>query len=369
MKLQGISKATISGIDALKTCSGFSLESRVELVTFEHCHVEGLSMTGFQTPSARVSGNSTGIGYNVVDDSSAKNVVFNQCDTLDIGGSGGTALRSARIGKEDRTNPKGRNITFKNCKFASTMNGSASYQQFEYKGRFRWEGPWEFQNLPGVTDGLSYIDCDIQDTHNSAYKPRSVLHGNTVLSLLNSIGSTPCTVTESDLNSQFNPFDTYHTVVFNEAAYKFVALASLPWGWNTLDVCGQWVSGNPLLLVQLNGGAFTEVVRLQFNGLNDQPRRWRVLFWNPTPQASYRIGLTCQNIGDTCRINTIDCYPGLPRIDITDPFQQVVAALPSPSERWFGTTFIVRASGVADTVYICMKDSAGAYVMKQITLT
>lgn len=381
MKLQGVSKATISGIDALKTCAGFSLEGRVELVTFNHCHVEGLSMSGFQTPSDRVSSNSTGIGYNVVDDTSAKRVVFNHCDTLDIGGTGGTAVASARVGKEDRTNPKGRSVLFKDCKFSATMNGATvydatntalqagAYRPFDYKGRFEWEGPWEFSGLGRVPDGLSYIDCNIKDSHNVAYKPRSLLHGTTVLSLLNPIGTTPPTITENTLSGQFNPYDVYHTVVFNEAAYKLVSLASLPYGWNTLDVSGMWVSGNPLLVVQLNGGDFAEIVRLQFNGLNDLPRRWRVAFWNPTPQASYRIGLSCQAVGDTCRIHSISCYPGLPKQDQIDSDYELVGALPTPSERWFGTTFIVRSAGVADTASLCVKDAASSFVMRQLTLT
>lgn len=190
-----------------------------------------------------------------------------------------------------------------------------------------------------------------------------------MLSLRDGQGTTPPTITENNLSGQFNPYDVYHQVVFNEAAYKLVSTISLPYGWNTLDVCGNWVSGNPILSVQLAGGAFTEVIRLQFNGLNDQPRRWRVLFWNPTPQASYWVGLTCQNIGDTCNIQYIDCYPGLPKLDPPEAPIQVVKTLPTASARWYGTTFTTRNTGVADTHHVCVRDAANAYVNKQITIT
>lgn len=369
MKLQGVSKMDIIGVDVLKANCGISFEGRVELINVNRCHIEGLAGSTYPSQGTRVSLDSNGVGFSIVDDSSAKNIVFNECDSIDLAGTGSTAVTSLRVGKEDRTNPEGRSVELNNCKFTLTMDGSASYLPVVIRGRIRWNGRWRFTALPSAPNGLSYIDYDINDGNNSGLRYRSLLNGNTVLSLRDGQGTTPPTITENNLSGQFNPYDVYHQVVFNEAAYKLVSTISLPYGWNTLDVCGNWVSGNPILTVQLAGGAFTEVVRLQFNGLNDIPRRWRVLFWNPTPQASYWVGLTCQNIGDTCNIQYIDCYPGLPKLDAPEAPIQVVKTLPTASARWYGTTFTTRNTGVADTHHVCVRDAANAYVMRQIALT
>lgn len=390
-RLRGISKADFIGIDFLKTNSGFSLESRVELIEFRRCHVEGLGQMGgtpqtnYSTKASRVHADSQNIAFSIIDDSTAKQVKFIQCDTLDIGipsgGSAGTGLASMRIGKEERTNPNGRSVEFENCKWATTMCGSASYTPIIHRGRYKWRGPWPFTGTTAPANppnGCSYIDFDIRDTANAGYRYRSLLGGNTVLSLLDGQTATggsptPPTIAENALGNNFHPSDVHHSVTFNQAGYKLVKIISLPYGWITFDVSGYKVAGNPLLLVQINGGSggsdFTEVIKLQFDGLNDKSRRWRVLFWNPTPQLSYRVGLSCQAAGDICEISHIDCYPGLPREDTTILDTQIVSALPAASARWESMKFVIRNAGVADTHHLCVRDASNAYAMKQIALT
>lgn len=393
-KIRGVSKADFRGIDFLKTNTGVSLEGRVELVTFLRCHVEGLGQTGgtpstnYNTKSSRIHANSENVGFSIVDDSSAKGILFDRCDTLDIGipsgGSAGTALASAYIGGEDRTNPNGRSVKFKDCNFSTTMCGApltgtnpTPYKAIVHKGRYEWEGAWKFTDTTAPVNppnGVSYIDFNIKDKANAGFRYRSLLGGNTVLSLIDGQTATggsptPPVITENTLAANFHPSDVHHSVVFKQANYKLVKTISLPYGWITLDVSGYKTAGNPMLLVQMAGGTFTEFIKLQFNGLNDKSRRWRVFFWNPTPQVSCWVGLTCQQVDDACEISHIDCYPGLPREDTTILDTQIVAALPAASARWESMKFVIRNTGVADTHHLCVRDAANAFVMKQIALT
>lgn len=366
-RIQGVSKGLINQFDVMTCNSGFSFEGSNELLRLVQCHVEGIGNVGYSA-SADVSASSAGIGFNFVDDQQHRKIKLIQCDTIDTGTTGGSAVASVRIGRNDFTNPTLETIELDDCNLAGTMTGSASYKPLVNRGRFKWRGLWGFTNNVSLSlNSQGYIDMEIDDSYNNAAPYIDLIGGGTVLSLVNGSATNPPTITEVAIGT--TSYNVAHQVVFNAAGYELIRTINAPYGWITIDVVGYKTVGNPLLFVQQNGGSFTDLVRVQFGGLNDKQRRWRIAFWNDTANQGLKIGLSCQSIGDACVIQSINCYPGLPRRDVPQTMDHIVTALPTPSLRWRYHRMALRNGATDETRHTCVVDASGAYVWKQYTLT
>ncbi len=365
-RIRGTSKARINGMDIMKCNSGFSFEGENALIELKHCHVEGLAMDGYQLTSSSVSAESHGVAFSFIDDAQAKSVVLSQCDTIDLGGSGGTAVASLRVGKTVSAAPYNHNIKLDNdCSFALNMSESANYQPIRNRGKMKWVGPWRFENFSPPPNGLADLDFDIEDTMHNPMPYIPLLGGNTVLSLRNGVGAGLApTITPTSRGTVAREFA--HRVTFNSAPYDLVTTVNLPYGWITIDFQGYRITGNPVIVVRMVGSPFTDLLRVQFSSLNDRPRRQRLLFWNNAPNLNCYVGITNQAADDECLIYRFDCYSGLPKRDIPEPDMQVVSALPAAESRWHGKKFVVRQSGQNDTLHVCLRDAASAFVFRQV---
>lgn len=217
------------------------------------------------------------------------------------------------------------------------------------------------------TNAQGYIDMEIDDSYNNAAPYINLIGGCTVLSLVNGSATSPQTITEVTASSTSH--NIAHQVVFNAANYELIRNINCPYGWNTIEIVGYKTVGNPIVFVQQNGGSFTDLVRIQFNGLNDKQRRWRICFWNDTANQWLKVGLSGQAIGDTCVIQSFNCYPGLPRRDVPQTLDHIVTALPTASARWRYHRMALRNGATDETRHTCVVDSAGTYLWKQYTLT
>lgn len=367
MKILGLSKGLLQNIDFMKCNSGFSFEGEVANLELRYCHAEAIAMDGYASASSDVDASSAGVGFNFVDSVQARGVRLVQCDTIDTGGTGGTAVASLRVGKQESAAPTIQDIELHQCSFATAMCGSGSYSSIVNRGRFRWRGPWPYTDLSLSANGLGYIDADIEADYGVDAPNTPLLLGDTVLSLINGSGGAAPTIAETALSSTSYYYG--HQVTFN-SVYDLVRNVGLPYGWCTLDVIGYRVSGNPLLIAAMVDSPFTDRVRIQFNGLNDHQRRWRIPFWNPTAGQTHKVGLASQNAsGDVCVIQAIAVYGGLPKRNFPFADWHIVDALPTPSLRWQAKKMIVRAAATDDAYHVCILNASSAFEWKEVTLT
>jgi len=366
-RIEGVSKGRINGFDVMTCNSGFSFEGSNELIDVHQCHVEGIGKSGYSV-SALVSSSSAGTGCNFIDSVQHRKIMLKQFDVIDQGGTGGTATAGIRVGKNDASQATLQTITFEDCNIAGAQDASASYKPLVNRGRFKWRGLWGFtSNVSLSANSQGYIDMEIDDGYNNAAPYIDLIGGGTVLSLVNGSATNPPTITEVSVGT--TSYNVAHQVVFNAANYELIRTINCPYGWNTIDIVGYRTAGNPIVFVQQNGGSFTDLVRIQFNGLNDKQRRWRIAFWNDAANQGLRIGLSGQAIGDTCVVQSINCYPGLPRRDVPQTLDHIVTALPTASARWRYHRMALRNGATDETRHTCVVDAAGTYLWKQYTLT
>ena len=363
---RGCDKVDGVGIDIANCNNGFSFEGNNTRISLLQCHVEGLGRAGYSTKSIYVDTTSDGVGYNFVADRDNK-VMLKQCSLIDLGTTGGTAKHGIRL---DTSNYPGIvDIEFDNCRIPEGCEGSATYKPARFHAPMKWRGDWTFTNTSEMSqNGLGYLDHDVTDSDNNYAPKTNLLGGTTLLSLRTHVGTTAPTITE--VAQSFNPMYLSHRIVFNSVGSLHNAV-NLPVGWCTLDVVGQRIAGNVLLRVQQNGAPFTQLVNVQYKSLNNTFHRTRIVFYNPTPNQSYTVGLASQNAtGDEAVISYIACYAGLPDVDIRNASHHLIAALPTPSARWGRTQMIVVTAGAEDAVYWCLLQSDGTtWAWKRVTVT
>lgn len=363
---RGCDKVDAVGVDIANCNGGFSFEGNNTRLNLLQCHVEGLARSGYQTKSSYVHASADGVGYNFVQDTDNK-AILTQCSLIDLNTTGGTAKHGIRL--DSSAYPDIVDVEFKKCTIPETCEGSASYKPARFYAPMTWKGKWKFTNTSEMSaNGLNYLDHNVLDSDSNNAPKRNLLGGNTLLSLRSYNGGTAPTITE--VAQTYNPMYLSHRIVFNSVGFLATAV-NLPVGWCTLDVVGQRITGNVLLRVEQNGSPFTQLVNVQYKSLNDNFHRTRIVFWNPTPNQSYNVGLASQNAsGDESVFSYIACYAGLPDTDIRVAASHDVAALPTPSVRWARTQMIVVASGQEDAIYNCLRQSDGtSYVWRKVTTT
>lgn len=375
IKMQGVNKACLDSVDIMTCNSGFVFTGNNANITLNLCHVEGIyANSSYSTPSTYVQADSSGIGFYFPDSAHNQNIVLNQCDIIDLGTVGGSAVAGYYVGRCNSAAPSIQRITFNDCTCSPGMGGSAAFKSFVNRGKFKWNGVWSFASTAVNlwANGLGYIDMEISDPVQSPnimnWNNGNLLKGNTILSLIGGNGGTAPTITENA--PSYSNLTYSHKISFN-SIYELYQQVNLPYGWCTVDVIGYISSGNPVLYVQ-NPSTYVDMVRVQFNGLNDKPRRWRIAFWNPTPLQAYKIGFTNQSAtagADSCIVNSISVYQGLPKAEYALSDVELVSALPTPSRYWYGKTMIVRTAGAEDTMFVGISDSAGNPAFKSITLS
>jgi hypothetical protein len=363
---RGCDKVDGVGIDIANCNNGFSFEGNNTRISLLQCHVEGLGRTGYNTKSTYNHASAEGVGYNFVQDTDNK-VMLRQCSIIDLGTTGGTAKHGVRL---DASNYPGIvDIEFDNCRIPETCEGSATFKPARFHAPMKWRGDWTFTNTSEMSqNGLGYIDHDVTDSDNNFAPRTNLIGGTTIMSLRTYSGGTAPTITEVAQN--YNPMYLSHRIVFNSAGFLRSAV-NLPIGWCTLDVVGQRIAGNVLLRVEQNGAPFTQLVNVQYKSLNNTFHRTRIVFWNPTPNQSYNVGLAAQNAtGDESVFSYIACYAGLPDVDIRNASSHLMGVLPTPSIRWARTQVIVVTTGAEDAIYHCLLQSDGTtWIWRKVTLT
>ena len=357
--LRGIDKGLIEQIDVSSCNSGFVLDGNNQRLRITNLHAEGIGKAGYAV-SPNVPAGAAGYGLYFTPSEQNSNIEIDKYSTIDIAGVGGSANGSVYIGRCDTAQVQ--TIRFRDCVLAKTMEGSAAYKPIVNRGRLSWEGRFNFDtDVSLAANGFSYIETLIKDGPNMNGGGQNLLPSTTVLGLYDGAGTAP-TITEVTGNTVRQ---AGHTISFN-AVFELHKAVNLPYGWNTLDITGYRISGNPVLFVQEAGGAFNDLLRIQFQSLNDTERRWRISFWNPTANQSCKVGITNQSATpgtDQLQVSSIAVYRGYSHDDPIRPGQfDVMAALPAASTYWLGRTAIVRAAGVADAVHDCLRNSAGSPV-------
>lgn len=364
--LAGIDKAELSKVDIANCASGWCFGPALQRIDMLECHVEGLSITGYALDkvSGQTDALSAGYGYYFTPSVQNSQITLKKCSFIDVGGTGGVAKGGVYIGRCD--NPDIQDITFDDCSIAKTASGSSSYVPFTNRGKFKWNGRWPFTNEASLSaDGFGYIDMVINDPTSQLVTSGNLLAGNTALSLIDGSATNPPTITETSSGFLGTTNVQGHSVLFQAQNYEFMKTVNLPYGWNTVDVTGYKASGGITMRVEQNGSPFTDIMRVQFNNQSDNQRRTRISFWNPTPNQSYKFGFISANAAGTDRMvltEGIAVYPGFAQPTPPRLPYEVVAALPTASSRWLNRTVIVRASGVADAVWTCLRDASGAAV-------
>lgn len=363
-RLQGIDKAIFEGVDSSSANSGWHFAGNNQRLRVENSHVEGFGRSGYSV-SAGVAAAAAGIAFYFEPYVQAQEVLMRRCTTIDPGLTGGSAVASAYMGQCDVFSVQ--TVRWEDCRFATAMNASAAYKPIINRGRLLWDGRWPFTtDVSTNANGVGYIETVIRDQagmHGSGY---NLMPSISPLGLVDVISGTAApTITEVAGNTQ-RPAGW--VISFN-AVYELCKIVALPYGWCTVDVTGYRASGFPILYVQKNGSPFTDMVRVQFASLNDTERRWRISFWNPTANETYRVGFTNQSAtpgADSLFMSSIAVYKGLAQTDPPRNAVEVLGAQPAASALWLGRTIIVRATGVADAVYSCLRDSGGtpAWVAK-----
>lgn len=338
-----------SGIAYLRSCKN---------IQCKQVHVEGISAAGYSIPGSAMPSAAHGYGHYVADLIEV-GIHLDQCKTIDHGGTGGNAKGSAYIGQASL--PRLQNVKFTNCTFALAMMGSPNWKPIVNRGRFKWAGPWPFSadvSLHALS--MQYQDAQIDDRVFDRSGACNLLPGSTPLSLTDAAisgGGSPPTVSEvADSYSTF----AGHSVTFNSAGYQMVKAINVPQGWNTLIFEGRRTSGLPRLFAQQTGGSFfTFVDAVLVDGAGEDVT-WRLPFWNTTPTQSIKIGFLSSTAGDALNCTYIGLARGLHVRKPPSWGLETLASLPSASNLWLGKQVIVRASGTADALHICLRNSAGS---------
>ncbi|KQZ17969.1 hypothetical protein ASD47_10975 [Caulobacter sp. Root1472] len=363
-RFQGVDKMVLQNVDVMKCNSGFSFEGDNQRTTVTDGHVEGIAATpAYAAPSPRVNPKAAGCGYYIRDNSRVE-IIFDHCSVIDLGGQGGTAAAGVYIG--ECTYPALQSLAFRQCTFPKKMADSTKYRPVVNRGKFTWEGEWPYTTEPSLSaNGFHYIDMVIRDEVSNIPSSDNLLLGQGVISLLSPItkaGAAP-TITEIGDDGQDH---SGWTVSFN-SVYELAQIVKIPAGWNTIDVSGYGLAGNPILYVQrLDGEGARDLVRVQFNG-DGKERRWRISFWNPVAGQGVKVGFTNQHDqpgADRFYMSEMALYRGFALENIPRRAVETVAVLPRPSARWVGRQVLLRQTGKPDQVYICAETGAGAAVWR-----
>lgn len=356
--ISGVDKFTLEQVDAMTVGSGIAYLRSCKNIQCRQVHVEGIGAPGYSTAGGAMPAAAQGYAHYIA------NLIeigahFDQCKTIDHGGTGGTGKGSIYIGQASL--PRLQNVRLTNCTFALAMMGSANWKAIVNRGRFKWSGAWPFTadvSLHAIS--MQYQDARIEDPVIDRTSAGNLLPGSTPLSLTDTAisgGGSPPTVSEvADGYSTF----AGHSVTFNAAGYQMVKAVNVPHGWNTLIFEGRRTAGLPRLFAQQTGGSFSTFVDAVLVDGAGEDITWRLPFWNATPNQSIKIGFLSSATGDALNCTYIGLARGLHVRKPVTSAPETFASLPPPSNLWLGRQVIVRATGTADTAYICLRNAAGS---------
>lgn len=366
--IAGVDKMVITNVDSANCNSGIVFAGSNSRILLQNSHLEGLGGASYPAASARVTSSATSIGYFFAPTQQNYSIEFRNCDIIDLGTTGGNAIAGVYIG--DCINYAVLGIKFINCTFAIGAEGSSGYRAIRNRGKFEWDGPFPFSNtdIDLSLDGYHYMQHIIKDTQRMQVNSPNLLSGNSVLALMDNPSSLVSPPTMTEITYATSQILGGYDVTWN-GNWELVKVINLPRGWITIDTTGYAISGNPLLFVEQNGSPYVNILRIQFNGLNDFQRRWVVSFWNNTSNLAYKVGFKNQNATagvDKMHVAQFAIYAGFyQHVAPSSPFE-IVSALPAATNQRLGKRYIVRTNNTADAEYVCLNNASNtpSWVLK-----